>query len=82
MARHASTYRQARRAEWAAQNELSWPAYNSMRQSRYNAKEYGNPKGVDGILSWWEDGSSHPKPSKDYRGKLGAKDKARMDRSK
>lgn len=74
MARHASTYRQARRNEWLNSGSgLSWSEYNSARKAEYGGKFYGpiRPTYI----------GSYPKPSKSYRGWLGAKDQARRNRA-
>lgn len=70
MARHASTYRKARRSEWINSGSgMTWAEYNAARKAEYGSKLYGPVRSAYiGSL---------PKPSKDYRGKLGAKDQER-----
>lgn len=42
MARHASTYRQARRNEWLNSGSgMSWAEYNAVRKAEYGSKFYG-----------------------------------------
>lgn len=86
MARHASKYRKARRDDWKIANavnpvKVSWSEYNErhvMPSSAWDIKVLGTASPEP----WWHQATSRPKPSKDYRGKMGAKDKAGMDRSK
>lgn len=77
MARHASSYRQSRREEWRLHNaldatKLTWAEFNQrFVRHQHDIKVLGNAASA-----------FRPKPSKDYRGKLGDKDKARMEKSK
>lgn len=73
MARHASTYRQARRKAWKELKPISPDTGEPMTWFEFNGK-----RGKFGEGSRYAPAKFLlPKPSKDYRGKLGANDQAR-----